>query len=66
METTFPALVLFLVVLVRLYVLVLRQPRDEVTPSGSYRCDKLKRPHQWERTEDGIVCIGCGIVPSLN
>ncbi len=60
METAFPALILFLVVLFRLYVLALRQPQE--TPGTRLLC----RLHRWERTEDGIVCKECGMHPTAD
>ena len=60
METTLPALVLFLVVLVRLYMLALRQPQQ--TPGRRLLC----RLHSWERTEEGIVCRECGMHPTVD
>jgi len=59
METAFPALILFLVVLGRLYVLALRHPRE----TGARL---LCRLHRWERTEGGIVCKECGMHPSVD
>lgn len=58
MEAAFPALILFLVVLVRLYMLALRKPKK--SEGSSLHC----RLHQWERTEEGIVCKACGMHPT--
>jgi len=60
METTFPALLLFLVVLVRLYMLALRQPKESEGPR------LVCRLHRWERTEEGIVCQECGMHPKAD
>lgn len=60
METTLPALLLFLVVLVRLFMLALRQPRASEPPRV------LCRLHRWDRTPEGIVCLECGIHPTLD
>jgi hypothetical protein len=59
MEAAFPALILFLVVLFRLYVLALRQPRETARPI-------ICRLHRWERTDDGIVCTQCGMPPTVD
>jgi hypothetical protein len=60
MEATVPALLLFLVVLVRLYMLALRRPKETQGPA------LVCRLHRWERTEDGIVCKECGMHPSAD
>ncbi len=60
METALPALILFLVVLVRLYALALKQP-DETSKSRLH-C----RLHRWERGEAGIVCKECGMHPTVD
>ncbi len=59
METALPALILFLVVMVRLYTLALKAPRET---DSRMAC----RLHRWERTEDGIVCQECGMRPSVD
>ncbi len=59
MEATLPALILFLVVLVRLYLLALRQPQRTDGPTAC-------RLHRWERTEEGIVCQECGMRPTAD
>jgi len=59
-ETTLPALLLFLVVLVRLYMLALRQPKR--TTGSRILC----RLHRWERTEEGILCRECGTHPTVD
>ncbi len=60
METTFPALILFLLVVVRLYTLALRVPKE--TDASRVLC----RLHRWERTEEGIVCRECGMHPTAD
>ncbi len=60
MDTTFPAVILFLAVLLRLYFLALRQTQDTGAPR------LLCRLHRWERTEDGIVCKECGMHPTVD
>ena len=59
MEATLPALILFVLVLVRLFVLVLRQPQE--TADAHVVC----RLHRWERTEAGLVCLECGMQPTV-
>jgi hypothetical protein len=58
-EAAFPALILFLVLLVRLYALALKQPQET---GARFLC----RLHRWERTEDGIVCKECGMHPTVD
>jgi hypothetical protein len=60
MEATLPALILFLVVLVRLYLIALRQPQRTEGPKVACRL------HRWERTEDGMVCRECGTQPTVD
>ena len=60
METAYPALILFLIVLARLYMLALRQPQELTGPR--IHC----RLHQWERTEAGMVCKECGMRPTAD
>ena len=60
MEATLPALLLFLVVLVRLTMLARRSPQR--TEGPRIRC----RLHRWERTEEGIVCRECGMHPTVD
>ena len=61
METALPALLLFLVVLVRLSMFARRQP-PQTTEGPRILC----RLHRWERTEDGIVCRECGMHPTVD
>jgi hypothetical protein len=58
METALPALGLFLIVLVRLYILALRQPAQSDGPQAHCRL------HRWERTDSGLVCKECGMRPT--
>ena len=58
MEATLPALILFMLVLVRLFVLTLRQPQEAA------ESHVLCRLHRWERTEAGLVCLECGMQPT--
>ncbi len=60
METALPALILFLVVLGRLYVLALKQPKE--TAAVRVAC----RLHQWERSDGGLVCKACGMQPAAD
>jgi hypothetical protein len=60
MEATLPALLLFLLVLVRLTMLARRSPHH--TEGTRILCQL----HRWERTEEGIVCRECGTHPTAD
>ncbi len=60
MEATLPALILFLVVLVRLYLMAVRHPQRTDGPNVACRL------HRWDRTEEGIVCQECGMRPTAD
>lgn len=61
MEATVPLLILFLVVMVRLYTLALKQQ-----PSQAVAPPILCRLHRWERTDAGIICRDCGTPPRVD
>ena len=54
MEMAFPALILFLAVLVRLYLLSIRRPTQP--QNNSVRC----RLHRWKKQNGVYVCRLCG------
>ena len=61
MDATIPAFILFLVVLVRVSVGLLRRIPE---PEADRR--PLCRLHTWERAQGGLICRRCGLEPSVD